>query len=307
MFKKLRRKNEKNASKLPTANTQQHSQGNRDNDDYAEGNAKTTLLTDAQYVETRYNESASPESEGSAPSSQGVGAGKDDDSDDASTEDPRAALAQAMGSSNYTLAQVNTVLKIVTVSLAALSLVLGIMASIAWNQEVQYRYFFVSSDGTVTERVPMSTPMRSLNNVRDFYVESLSHLFSFHYNNFADHYQRLAPEIMTEQAMIEFSQELDRIGLIQSMRERAEVAEAVILQTPTLIASGEDPVTGIYTWELSVPFNLRLESGRQDNRQTNNVRRLGGVARVQIIRVEPTEHPRQIMINRITIQDTFND
>lgn len=218
-------------------------------------------------------------------------------------EDPRSIIAQAIGAHALTLAKSNTVLKVVSLSLAALALVLGIMAAKGWEQETVYRYFFVSSDGKVWEREPLNAPLLSLNNVRDFYAESLSHLFSFHYRNFGDHYQRLAPDIMTERAMHEFASELDRMGLIDSMATRREVAEAVILQTPTLNASGEDPATGAYTWELTVPFNLRLESGRGED----VVRRMGGVARVQIIRVDPMIHPRQILINRITIRDTGNE
>lgn len=220
---------------------------------------------------------------------------------------PRALIAQAVGSHALTIAKTNTVLKIVTLALTVLVVVLGLMARSAWNQDVEYRYFFTSSDGRVYERAPLTAPLLSLNNVRDFYAQSMSHLFSFHYRNFADHYQRLAPDIMTERAMHEFASELDRIGLIKSMEDRREVAEAVILQTPVLSASGEDPNTGVYTWELTVPFNLRLESGRVVRQGVDSVRRMGGVARVQIIRVEPHIHPRQILINRITIRDTAND
>lgn len=216
---------------------------------------------------------------------------------------PQALIAQAVGSHAVTLAKTNSILKLSTLSLAGLSLVLGLAAYSGWSKEPEYRYFFVSTDGRVLERTPLSEPVLSLNNVRDFYAESMSHLFSFHYRNFADHYQRLAPDIMTERAMLEFANELERIGLIKSMTDRREVAEAVILQTPVLNGSGEDPSTGLYTWELSLPFNLRLESGLRDG----GVRRMGGVARVQVVRVEPHVHPRQILINRVTIRDTVTN
>lgn len=252
-------------------------------------------------------ESETPAANHPATTRKKVSLGKSENAETATAADmvnPRALIAEAIGSHAVTLAKTNTILKVSTLSLSALALVLGITTAIGFSQDVQYRYFFEGSDGSVTERTPLATPVLSLNRVRDFYAQSISNLFSFHYRNFADHYQRLAPNIMTEVAMREFAQELDRIGLISSMKERREVAEAVILQTPVLSASGEDPKTGRYTWELSVPFNLRLEAGRGGD---NSVRRMGGVARVQIIRVEPTVHPRQILINRITIRDTTNE
>lgn len=233
------------------------------------------------------------------------GSGAPEVATSAEVENPRALIAEAVGGQAMTLAKSNTVLKSVALGLSAVCVILSITAAVGWNREIEYRYFFVSNNGTLMERAPLDAPVLSLNNVRDFYAESLSHLFSFHYRNFGDHYQRVAPDIMTEQAMHEFAQELDRIGLIESMKSRQEVAEAVILQTPVLNASGVDPKTGLYTWELSVPFNLRLEPGNGSER-SRKVRRMGGVARVQVVRVEPTVHPRQILINRITIRDTDN-
>jgi len=219
-------------------------------------------------------------------------------------ENPRVLIAEAIGTQAVSLARTNTALKIAVASLSIVTVGLTIMAASVWNKETEYRYFFMDNNGTILENQPLSEPALSLNMVRDFYAESLSHLFSFHYRNFGMHYQRLAPNIMSELAMLEFSREIDRIGLLSSMEERREVAEAVITQTPVLNSSGVDPATGVYTWELSVPFNLRLESGRSER---NNIRRMQGVARVQIIRVEPNVHPRRILINRITIRDTTNE
>lgn len=219
-------------------------------------------------------------------------------------ENPRVLIAEAIGTQAVSLARTNTALKIAVASLSVVTVGLTIMAASVWNKETEYRYFFMDTNGTILENQPLSEPALSLNMVRDFYAESLSHLFSFHYRNFGMHYQRLAPNIMSELAMLEFSREIDRIGLLSSMEERREVAEAVITQTPVLNSSGVDPATGVYTWELSVPFNLRLESGRSER---NNIRRMQGVARVQIIRVEPNVHPRRILINRITIRDTTNE
>jgi hypothetical protein len=221
-----------------------------------------------------------------------------------SVENPRVLIAEAIGQQAVTLAKTNTVLKIGVLILGATTLATTLMAASVWHKETEYRYFFMDSNGTILENQPLSEPALSLNMVRDFYAESLSHLFSFHYRNFGMHYQRLAPNIMTERAMLDFSNEIDRIGLINSMEARREVAEAVITQTPVLISSGVDPATGVYTWELSVPFNLRLESGLSER---HSIRRMDGVVRVHIVRVEPNVHPRRILINRITIRDTSND
>lgn len=221
--------------------------------------------------------------------------------EESSPPNPRVLLAEAIGSQAVSLAKMNTALKISVAALSLSTVAAVAMAASVWHKETEYRYFFMDSNGTILENQPLSDPALSLNMVRDFYAESLSHLFSFHYRNFGMHYQRLAPDIMTERAMLEFSREIDRIGLVQTMEERREVAEAVITQTPVLNSSGVDPNTGLYTWELSVPFNLRLESGRSER---SNIRRMQGVVRVQIIRVQPTVHPRRILINRITIRDT---
>lgn len=219
-------------------------------------------------------------------------------------ENPRVIIAEAVGQQAVTLAKVNTGLKIAVVALGVVSVASIMLAASVWHKETQYRYFFMDTNGTILENQPLTEPALSLNMVRDFYAESFSHLFSFDYRNFGMHYQRLAPDIMTESAMIDFSREIDRIGLVQGMEKRREVAEAVITRTPVLNSSGVDPKTGVYTWELSVPFNLRLESGLSER---NNIRRMRGVARVQVIRVAPTVHPRRILINRITIRDTTND
>lgn len=215
-------------------------------------------------------------------------------------ENPRTLIAEAIAHQAFTLAKTNTTLKIAVACLSATTLLSTVLAASAWNQEVEYRYFFMASNGQLLENQPLTEAALSLNLVRDFYSETLSHLFSFHYNNFEMHYQRLGPEVMTERAMLDFANELDRIGLTADMQQRREVAEAVITQVPVLIGSGVDPNTGVYTWELSVPFNIRLESGL-DTR--NNIRQLSGVASVQVIRVDPAVHPRQILINRITIRD----
>jgi hypothetical protein len=223
----------------------------------------------------------------------------------ADVENPKVLLAEAIGHQAITLSRTNKVLKFACLGLAASTLISTMFAYSAFNKPAEFRYFFMGSSGEIIEAEPLDQPSISLNIVRDFYAESLSHMFSFHYQNFDMHYQRLAPSIMTERAMLEFSREIDRIGLIPTMKQNAEVAEAVILQTPILHSSGVDPKTGLYTWELSVPFNLTLESGLR-TRNSNNVRQMGGVARVQIIRVEPSIHPRGFLINRITIRDTGN-
>ena len=213
---------------------------------------------------------------------------------------PRTLISEAIGYQGLVLAKTNTTLKIAVACLSVTTVLSTVLAASAWNQEVEYRYFFMGSNGQLLENQPLTEPALSLNMVRDFYAETLSHLFSFHYNNFDMHYQRLGPEVMTERAMLDFANELDRIGLHTDMMQRREVAEAVITQVPVLIGSGVDPNSGVYTWELSVPFNIRLESGL-DTR--NNVRQLSGVVSVQVIRVDPAVHPRQILINRITIRD----
>lgn len=219
-------------------------------------------------------------------------------------DDPRVLVAEAVGSSLITSTFVIKVLSIACVVLAVVSLAMGVAAYKGFTKETVFRYFTVSTDGSFFELVPTSDPVGGIPTIRNFFSKNLSRLFSFHYRNFASHYQDIAPGIMTEQAMIDFSKEIDRIGLLDSMKERREVAEAAILEAPVLLGAGPDDKTGKFTWEMSVPFYLRLESGGTDRVKAGEVRRMQGVARVQIVRVEPTVNPRQYLINRIVIRDT---
>lgn len=232
--------------------------------------------------------------------SAGNNAGHNKRANNSQVPNPREVIIEGIASQWLTTSKTNTALKIAVVALALSSLLSSMFAYTAWQKDIEYRYFFMGANGQLLENKPVSEPAFSLNMIRDFYAESLSHLFSFHYNNFDMHYQRLGPDVMTDRAMIEFANELDRIGLTKDMIDKREVAEAVINQVPVLLSSDLDPNSGAFTWELSVPINIRLESGLSTR---NNVRQLRGVARVQIIRVPPTVHPRQFLINRITIGD----
>ena len=162
-------------------------------------------------------------------------------------------------------------------------------------------YFFTNSDGSVIDAKPMSDPIHSQAVVRNFLSKSIAELFSFHYRNVEMHLQRMAPDILTDQAFKDVVAELDRMGLVRQMKERREVAVTTIPDTPVLTASGTQ--NGIHAWEYASRINILLEGAERSSGSGNRgrIRQLSGQLRAQLIRVPPEVHPRRVLINRLQI------
>ncbi|CAM3785908.1 DotI/IcmL/TraM family protein [Vreelandella rituensis] len=220
----------------------------------------------------------------------------------AEVEHPEVLLSEALSQRAYLLESSNQLHRRAFLALLGTNLFTAAAAYVGMTREIQYKYFYTSEDGSVFEAQPLSNPVHSQAVVRNFLSQSISELFSFHYRNVEMHLQRNAPDIMTDQAFRDLVAEIDRMGLVNQMRQRREVVVGTVPDAPVLVASGVEK--GVRTWEYAAKIVLMLEGAETSGSGGSMrpaTRRLTGQMRAQLIRVEPTEHPRRILINRIQI------
>lgn len=232
---------------------------------------------------------------------EGGGQGGNADLTRADVEHPEALLSEALSKRGQMLEASNKLHRRTVLALLATNLLTGAAAYIGMTREVQYRYFFTNTDGSVLDAKPLSDPIHSQAVIRNFLSKSMAQLFSFHYRNVEMHLQRFAPDVLTEQAFQDLVSELDRMGLVSDMKTRREVAVATIQDTPVLAAHGVQ--NGVRTWEYAAKLRILLESAEQasGSRGRGETRQLAGRLRAQLIRVPAEQHPRRVLINRIQI------
>lgn len=219
----------------------------------------------------------------------------------ADVEHPEALLSEALSQRGQMLEKSNKLHRRTVLALLATNLMTGAAAYMGMTREVQYRYFFTNTDGSVLDAKPLSDPIHSQAVIRNFLAVSMAELFSFHYRNVEMHLQRYAPDVLTERAFQDLVSELDRMGIVSEMKARREVAVATVPDTPVLAAHGVQ--NGVRTWEYAAKLRILLEGAEQASgtRGRGETRQLAGRMRAQLIRVPAEQHPRRMLINRIQI------
>lgn len=217
------------------------------------------------------------------------------------SENPALLISEALSQRAGMLEQSNKIHRRTVLGLLGLNIITGIGFLHASAREKEFLYFFTNTDGSVIDAKPMSDPIHSQAVVRNFLSTSIAELFSFHYRNVEMQLQRMAPEILTDNAFRDVVAELDRMGLVRDMKTYREVAVATIPDTPVLQASGD--LNGVFTWEYASRINIMLEGAERSSGNANRgtTRRLSGQLRAQLIRVAPEVHPRRVLINRLQI------
>lgn len=186
-------------------------------------------------------------------------------------------------------------LKSIVIGFLSIMLLASVVAAGAgWSRTPEIKYFYLTEDGVAIKVDPLNEPNRSSQVRAQFVSRAFIDLFDFSYLKVGDHFDRIAPDYMSNRGRKALMTALSSVGLIEEMKEKYEIATLIPEGHPTVFGEGISPRLNVYVWAYHMPIRIRLDG-------PSGVRYKTAVARFTLARVPPHIHVRGLLIDNIQL------